>query len=109
MRYSIEQIKEKIAPIAKKHGIPAVYLFGSYARGTETDLSDLDLLIDTEGTALKSLFALGGLYSDLEEAFEIPIDMVTLDSLKPSHTLGPDSPEFRENVLREKVMVYAAA
>ena len=109
MRYSMEQIKEKIAPIAKKHGIPAVYLFGSYARGTETDVSDLDLLIDTEGTALKSLFALGGLYSDLEEAFEIPIDMVTLDSLEPSHTLGPDSPEFRENVLREKVMVYAAA
>ena len=33
MIYSIEDIKAIVTPIAQKHGIPAVFLFGSYARG----------------------------------------------------------------------------
>lgn len=36
MIYSIEDIKTIVTPIARKHGIPAVFLFGSYARCTAT-------------------------------------------------------------------------
>ena len=39
MVYSLEQLKSIIVPIAQKHGIPAVFLFGSYARGTATQLA----------------------------------------------------------------------
>ena len=33
MIYSHEQLSRLVTPIAKKYHIPAVYLFGSYARG----------------------------------------------------------------------------
>ena len=55
MVYSIEQIQKLITPIAKKYGLKSVFLFGSYARGTATENSDVDLIIDTSGTEIKSL------------------------------------------------------
>ncbi len=68
-------------PVAEGYCLPAVYLFGSYARGTADDESDVDLLVDTTGTALKSLVTLGALYNDLEEALDKKIDLVTVSSL----------------------------
>ena len=59
MVYHVDEIRQIVAPIANKYHLKAVYLFGSYARGTATESSDIDLLIDTSGTELKSLFALG--------------------------------------------------
>ena len=82
MVYSIETIASIVAPIAEKHGIPAVFLFGSYARGTATENSDIDLLVDTTGSRIKSLFQLGSLYCDLEEAFHKSIDLITVGSLQ---------------------------
>lgn len=52
MVYTIDQIKAIVTPIAEKYHLPAIYLFGSYARGTATDGSDIDLLVDTTGTDL---------------------------------------------------------
>lgn len=43
MVYSIEEIKRRVTPIAEKYKIPAIYLFGSYARGTVSSNSDIDL------------------------------------------------------------------
>ena len=40
MIYTIEEIRRIITPIAKKYRLPAVYLFGSYARGDATETSD---------------------------------------------------------------------
>ena len=42
MVYTIDEIRQIITPIAKKYGLPAVYLFGSYARGTANEDSDVD-------------------------------------------------------------------
>lgn len=44
MCYTIEEIKDKIIPIAKKHGISRMCLFGSYARGEANDDSDVEIL-----------------------------------------------------------------
>jgi len=38
MVYTIDQIKEKIVPIAKQYDLSKIYLFGSYARGKGSDL-----------------------------------------------------------------------
>lgn len=106
--YSIDEITSIIAPIAKKYGAPAVYLFGSYARGTANANSDIDFLVDTDGTMLTNLFALGALYVELEEAFDKPVDLITLGSLtqKP----GMDSEvKFRDTVMKEKINIYVAA
>ena len=106
--YSIEEIQRRITPVAKKYRLAAVYLFGSYARGDATAASDVDLLVDLTGTEIDSLFKLGGLYSDLEDALETSIDLVTTDSLTGSADRRSQL-RFREAVNRERRIIYAAA
>lgn len=108
MVYSIEDIKRIVTPIAKKHGIKRIYLFGSYAKGTADDASDIDLLIDTAGTAIKSLLSLSAVYCELEEAFAKPIDLITVSSLEQAPAI-PSEEAFRANVINERVSVYAVA
>lgn len=43
MVYSIAEIQCRVMPIIEKYRIPAMYLFGSCARGEATEDSDLDL------------------------------------------------------------------
>lgn len=76
MIYTIEEIKCRVLPVMEKYNSPAIYLFGSYARGEATDDSDLDFLVDTTGTKLTSLLSLGELYCDLEEIFRKEIDLI---------------------------------
>ena len=106
MIYTIECIKNIIEPIAKKYHLSAVYLFGSYARGTATEASDIDLLVDTTGTSLTSLFSLGALYCDLEEALKKPIDLLTISSLEQRAQM-PSDLDFRKAVMEERVKLYA--
>lgn len=101
-------IPPKTEPIAKKHKIPAIYLFGSYARGVATEESDIDLLVDTTGTSLTSLLALGALYCDLEETLKKPIDLITVSSLQQRAQM-PSEQDFREAVLNERVKLYDVA
>lgn len=42
---SIDTIRQRIAPVMKKHAATKVVLFGSYARGTSDEKSDIDLVI----------------------------------------------------------------
>ena len=50
-------------------------VFGSVLRGTDTDGSDLDLLVDAmPGT---TLFDLGGLQFELEELLGVQVDLLT--------------------------------
>lgn len=44
--YKIEEIAERVRPIAERYGVGKIYLFGSYARGEATEESDIDLLVD---------------------------------------------------------------
>ena len=104
MIYTLEQIRDAVAPIAEKYQIPAVYLFGSYARGTATEESDLDFLIETPRVQLRGL-QWGGLYNDFDEAFEKPIDLVTVRSTQQK-TDRISQIHFRETINKEKVTVY---
>ena len=108
MLYTIAEIADIVRPIAERYGIPAVYLFGSYARGTATEQSDIDLLIDTTGTDLTTLFGIGAVYADLEDALGKPIDLITMGSLKQTAQM-PSEKAFRENIMRERVNLYGAA
>ena len=82
MVYTTQELRRRIEPVARKYGLRAVYLFGSYARNEATEDSDVDLIVDTSGTALKSLLTLGALYCDLEEALEKRVDLITVSSGK---------------------------
>ena len=107
MIYSICEIQQRIAPVAKRYGVKAVFLFGSYARGEAREDSDI-VLVDTSGTNLRSLLSLGALYCDLEAALQKPIDLITVSALEQRAQM-PSEEMFRETVMKEKLNVYDAA
>lgn len=108
MIYTIEEIKRRVLPVIEKYSIPAMYLFGSYARGEATDDSDLDFLVDTTGTRLTSLLSLGELYCDLEEIFRKEIDLITVRAIMQDTTAESDR-DFRDAVIRERVKLNDVA
>ncbi|MDR2932051.1 MAG: nucleotidyltransferase domain-containing protein [Oscillospiraceae bacterium] len=103
--YTIEQLKERITPVAEKHGLRAVWVFGSYARDEATENSDVDILVDKTRTELKGLLAMGGLYNDFCEAFEKSVDLITTGALEQEST-RQRTPWFVENIEKERVQIY---
>jgi len=70
-----------VLAVAARHGMTELQVFGSVARGEDTDASDLDLLVRVpEGTGL---LALGRFTQELEDLLRVPIDVVPQDSVKP--------------------------
>jgi predicted nucleotidyltransferase len=95
--YSIEQIKERVAPIAERYGVRRVMLFGSYARGDATEDSDIDLHI--EAGEIKDLFALADFRLDLEDCLNKKVDVVTTGALRR---------RFYEQIRGEEVTLYGS-
>ena len=76
-KYTVDEIKNIVTPIAQEYGIDSLYLFGSYSKGSANDKSDIDLHIDKG--KIRSLFALTGFRLALEDALRLPVDLVTSD------------------------------
>lgn len=95
MCYTIEEIKTKTIPIAKKHGISRMCLFGSYARGEANDNSDIDIYVDKG--KMTSLIKYMAFVYDLEETLLCHVDVVTT---------GIKDKEFLENIQKEGVLLY---
>ncbi len=72
--FDLEELKQIVAPIADKYGLEAVYLFGSQARGDAKPNSDYDFFV--KRGKLRTLFQLGVLFSDLQEALHKEVDIV---------------------------------
>lgn len=100
MILSIEELRRRVAPVAEKYRLPAVYLFGSYARGDATDHSDVDILIDRSGSRIRGMLDMGNLYTDLRDGVGKEIDLVTTQTLEQRSTLER-TPEFVESVRAE--------
>ena len=101
MIYSTEGLKERIVPVARKYGIRAVYLFGSYARGEATEQSDVDILIDRAGSVVRGLM-IGALYEDLRACIGKKIDLVTVQTLEQPDT-KERCPGFVQNVYADMI------
>lgn len=95
MCYTIDEIKVKVSPIAKNYGIRRASLFGSYARGTANDNSDIDICIDKG--RMRSLIQYFAFINDLEKALQCHVDVVTS---------GIQDEEFLNNILRDEVLLY---
>ena len=72
-----------------------VFLFGSYARGDYNENSDIDLRI--EKGDLKGMFALCGFYSDVENALQKNVDILTTGSLEQ---------DFLQSIKKDEVLIY---
>lgn len=73
---TIKQIRERIAPIMRKHNIKETYLFGSYARGEANRNSDIDLYCDKGD--VDTLWKLSAFSNELKETLEKDVDIVTI-------------------------------
>lgn len=70
--YTIEEIKAVLAKILENMPVYRVILFGSYAKNSANENSDLDLIIDTRETLMG--FKLYSLITKIEEAFNKEVD-----------------------------------
>lgn len=103
MIYSMDEIKNRIEPIAAKYELSAVYIFGSYARNAATDDSDVDIMIDRKNSKVKGMM-MGGLYSDLSECLDKGIDLITINTLE-NQGAQQRSPYFIESIRKEAVKI----
>lgn len=51
--YTLPQLKHILMPVFDAYGIRKAVLFGSYAKGTATEKSDIDLLVDSKLRGLR--------------------------------------------------------
>ena len=93
--YSVDELRQIIAPIAQEHGVKSVFLFGSYSRGTASADSDVDLKI--EKGQLNSLFQLSGFRLAVEDALKLSVDLIT--SEVSDHA-------FLDAIGRDEVLLY---
>jgi uncharacterized protein len=75
----IEEKREEILKIARRHGAENVRLFGSVARGEANESSDVDILVEV-GLNPSPWFP-GGLIADLEELLGRKVHVVTVGAL----------------------------
>lgn len=81
METRIEEIKRKILPVLRQHGVIKAAVFGSFVRAEDKESSDLDLLVELEEE--KSLLDLAALKVELEELLKMKVDVITYDSIHP--------------------------
>ena len=79
MKQKIKLSKEKIIKILKKNGVKRAGIFGSYARGEQTKDSDVDILIEFDG----SLLTLVGIGMKLEKKLKKKVDLITYRGINP--------------------------
>jgi len=80
-RKEIEETLKTYKPLLReKFKVKEIGIFGSYARGKESDESDVDLLVAFDET-------IGWEFIDLKDFLEgildKPVDLVTVNALKP--------------------------
>lgn len=86
--YTIEEIKTLIKEILKEFTVKKAILFGSYAKNLATPTSDIDLVIDSEGTLLNINFY--GLLEDLVQKLGKNIDLFEISEIQKNSKIYND-------------------
>ena len=86
---------DKLLEMCGKYDISFLGIFGSYARGTFTPKSDLDLL--AKFSTKKSLLDLVKTEREISEAMGIKVDLLTEKSI---------SPYLKEKIMGELKVIY---
>lgn len=77
----ISTAEKILVPILRQYGAIKIGIFGSFARGEQTNKSDLDLLVDFVDT--KSLLTLVKIKRELSEALGMDVDLLTEAAISP--------------------------
>ena len=96
MKYNLpDRILRELSFFAKKYSVTKIILFGSRARGTNTERSDIDIAVYGGD--------FDGFYWDIKEKTHslLMFDIVQADS--------PISAELKEEIEKDGVMIYEKA
>ena len=88
--YSVSNISTFLQPVFESHHIKKAVLFGSYAKGSASHESDVDILVDS---GLKGL-AFFGLLEDVVTALDKDVDMLDTSQVIPQSEVDR---EIRKN------------
>lgn len=86
-----ERLKQYKPQLAEKYNVDKIGLFGSFARGEQTEDSDVDILVEfTEPVGWEFI----DLKDELEEILGKKVDLVTKNALKP---------QMKNDILKEVI------
>ena len=89
-------ISKAIADYFKTQPVVKAWIFGSFARGEDTPLSDVDLLVQYEEDGI-SLLKHAAMICELEKILDRPVDIVEDGTLRP---------RVRERVNQDRRLIY---
>jgi len=98
--YTKNEIRMKLLPILSNYPIEEAILFGSYATGNPTSLSDIDIVIDSKGKIRGLDFF--GILDEIVESFDVPVDLIEASQIIEG------SPVQRE-INETGIMIYEKA
>ena len=78
MAHSIHEVTTMLTPVFDDYGISRAVLFGSVAKGTSTDKSDLDLLVDSKLHGLR----FEGFMEAVRRAVGMPVDVFDVSHIE---------------------------
>ena len=95
MQPEFTAIQQTIYPVLQKHGIKRANLFGSFADGTATEQSDVDLLVELSVSI--GLLQFIRIKHDLEDVLQRKVDLVEFRAIKPS---------LQKLILKQSIPIY---
>ena len=90
-----DDIVFKCSRVFEEYPVHYCYLFGSYAKGTATERSDVDLLVSTDVSGIKFY----GLAERLREALKKNIDLINVEQLS-------DNMDLLNEIMKEGIRIY---
>lgn len=91
----LKDIIDTVNDVFNHYKVKYCYLFGSYAKQTATEQSDIDLLISTSISGLDFF----GLVETLRTRLYKKVDLLTIDQLK-------DNQKLLDDILKEGIKIY---
>jgi predicted nucleotidyltransferase len=95
--FQIDEIKDKLHPIFADAPVYRAVLFGSYAKGSATDRSDLDIVLDSRGE-LRGLHFYG-ILEDVVTALNKKVDLFEISEIRPGSPI-------MDEITRDGVVLY---
>jgi predicted nucleotidyltransferase len=84
---TLDEIKKTLSAhrneLKRKYKIKEIGVFGSYVRGEQKRKSDVDILVEFEGSSTLSLLDFVGLENHLSDILGVKVDLVEKTALKP--------------------------
>ena len=84
--YTLPQLKNALFPLFEEYGIRKAILFGSYGKGTATEKSDIDLLVDSNLRGLRFV----GFLDDVQSTLGKEVDLFDVSHIQPGSLIDQE-------------------